>query len=319
MHIASRASAASEAADPRIAAMHSTTDAWLTALSEEIARGGPNTRFRDWLAAASRFPAETARNVILLTEQAPKATHVETARTWREEYDCELAADAEPIWLWRPTLAAECRACGELRAGHAETSCTADATWVATEAGHRPEPVFDVSQTTGEPARRDQAARRHRRADDVFRQLQAAGDTLGVDVRAVAPRGWPHGDVDVATTVDSETDRLTVAVKGKTDLVWMASAVIGELFALVVASAAPDPGTSVGLRVHHVTNPARALEAAAARGIVTQYFDLELTAPRLDLEAWRGNDPATLYGRLARISLTAGELIDLIDQQAASA
>jgi len=59
--------------------------------------------------------------------------------------------------------------------------------------GFRPAPVFDISQTDGEPLP-DLETEAKGQADELVPVLLEAADSLEVDVEVVPPQDWSHGD-----------------------------------------------------------------------------------------------------------------------------
>jgi hypothetical protein len=59
------------------------------------------------------------------------------------------------IWIWVPIITKQCPECENLPSYHQDSDCACDETlpeeWSEGLVGFKPAPVFDVSQTEGEP------------------------------------------------------------------------------------------------------------------------------------------------------------------------
>jgi len=90
-------------------------------------------RWQRYLAQQARFHRYSFRNTLLIHAQFPGATRVAGKRAW-EQLGRRVRAGAEPIWILGP-VRAKVRGAEEL----------------APPVGYRWLPVWDVSQTVGEP------------------------------------------------------------------------------------------------------------------------------------------------------------------------
>ena len=57
----------------------------------------------------------------------------------------------------------------------------------------------------------------------------------------------------------------------------------------------------------------REVEAEAVAYVVGRYFGLDMSGPAFYLAAWEADDPAVVRERLGRISRTAQDIIERID------
>ncbi len=73
--------------DTRHDEMHSTIEAWLGDLVEEVDDAVSSEQFKEWLDVQSRFHDYSHRNTLLIKLQCPHATTVAGYRTWQNEFD----------------------------------------------------------------------------------------------------------------------------------------------------------------------------------------------------------------------------------------
>ncbi len=98
--------------------------------------------------------------------------------------------------IWAPIITKQCPECENSPSYHEESDCEYDETppekWSEGLVGFKPAPVFDVSQTEGEPL---QELDREATGDpgDLVSRLTDAADELDVTVRVVPQEEWAHG------------------------------------------------------------------------------------------------------------------------------
>ena len=106
--------------------MERTVNNWFDCLATELDSGDGHDRVASWLDVQARFPRETVRNALLIARQQPEADRVASERVWEEEYEREVCADTEPIWLWEPQIEPCCPECDQAVADHDRSPCAYD-------------------------------------------------------------------------------------------------------------------------------------------------------------------------------------------------
>ncbi len=141
--------------DTRRDEMHSTMEAWVDDLVDEVDDAVSSEQFQEWLDVQSHFHDYSYRNTLLITRQCPHATHVAGYRTWQNEFDRYVEEGESAIWIWAPIIAKQCPECENSPSYHERSDCeyneTSPEDWSKGLVGFRPAPVFDISQTEGEP------------------------------------------------------------------------------------------------------------------------------------------------------------------------
>ncbi|MCU4744617.1 ArdC-like ssDNA-binding domain-containing protein [Natronoglomus mannanivorans] len=141
--------------DTRHDEMHSTIETWAEDLVDEVYDAVSSEQFQEWLDVQSNFHDYSHRNTLLITRQCPHATRVAGYRTWQKEFDRHVKEGETAIWIWAPIIAKQCPECGNSPSYHDRSDCEYDDTpadeWEKGLVGFRPAPVFDISQTDGEP------------------------------------------------------------------------------------------------------------------------------------------------------------------------
>lgn len=300
-----------DAAETRVDDMHATIDSWLEELRELVDDARGTERFQAWLDVQSRFHDYSARNTLLIACQRPDATRVAGYRTWQEEFDRQVRAGEEAIWIWAPIVARRCPECENSRRYHEQSDCEYDEippeAWSTGVVAFKPVPVFDVAQTEGEPLPELETAARGDGTPLLGSVLDAA-DSLGIAASVVPPDEWAHGAADgVCQPPDGESGRPRVAVRAGPD-----AAVVGTLVHELAHA-----------RLHFdVERPAerakREVEAEAVAYVVGRHFGLDTSNSAFYLAAWQDDDRETLGDRLRRIRRTAAELIGAIEDQLAA-
>jgi hypothetical protein len=87
MATTSDSSASFEETDTRKDEMHSTIEAWIDELVDDVDAAQASDEFQEWLDVQSRFHDYSHRNTLLIKLQCPEATKVAGFNTWRNEFD----------------------------------------------------------------------------------------------------------------------------------------------------------------------------------------------------------------------------------------
>jgi hypothetical protein len=171
----------------------------------------------------------------------------------------------------------------------------------------QPAPVFDISQTDGEPLP-DLDTEATGDAGDLVGQLTDASDELGVTVQIIPTDEWTHGEakgiceqlslVDMQPRVeirDRDRDRENDADLART--------LIHE-YAHALLHFDVDDDTE---------RSKREVEAEAVAYVVGRYCGLDTSGSAFYLAVWESDDPEVVRERLGRISTSAQEVIDTLE------
>ena len=165
-----------------------------------------------------------------------------------------------------------------------------------------PVPVFDVSQTEGEPLPElDTAARGE--ASGLVDTLLAASADFAFDVRIVSQAEWAHEGATGICSLPDGADQPTVAVRDRSNRADLALTLVHE-YAHALLHVGQDDGTE---------RAKREVEAEAVAYVVGRHAGLDVSGSAFYLAAWGREDPETILDRLSRISQTAEALITAID------
>jgi len=227
-------------------------------------------------------------------------------RTRQEEFDRHVKEGESAIWIRAPIITKQCPECENSRATtRTETVSTKrrrPRSGPRTLIGFKPAPVFDVSQTEGEPLP-DLDTEATGDAGDLVEQLIAAADKLGVTVRIVPAEEWTHGEAKGICEPLSLVDvRPLVEVRDRENEADLAGTLIHEYAHALLHFDVDD------------TERAKCeVEAEAVAYVVGQYCGLDTSGSAFYLAAWESEDPKVVRERLGRISRTAEELIDVLE------
>ncbi|MEY7849087.1 ArdC-like ssDNA-binding domain-containing protein [Natrarchaeobius sp. A-rgal3] len=292
--------------DTRHDEMHSTIEAWLGDLVEEVDDAVSSDQFKEWLDVQSRFHDYSYRNTLLIKLQCPHATTVAGYRTWQNEFDRHVREGEKAIWIWAPIIAKQCPECGNSPSYHERSDCEYDDTepdeWDKGLVGFRPTPVFDVSQTEGEPLP-ELETEALGNANELIPGLLKAASVLEVEVEIVPSREWSHGSAKGICQYRLGTQPL-VEVRDRENEADLAVTLVHEYAHALLHS---------GINTED-ERPKRELEAEAVGYIVGRYFGLDTSGSAFYLAAWEGDEPETLLDRLERISSTSQEIIDVVEE-----
>ncbi len=295
-----------EESDTRRDQMYSTIESWLEQLVELADEARASEQFREWLAVQSRFHDYSHRNTLLIKLQCPEATKVAGYRTWQTEFDRHVEEGESAIWIWAPIVTSKCPECGNLPSYHEDTDCEYDETppeaWSEGVVGFTPTPVFDVSQTEGEPLPElDTAARGD--ASELLPALLAAAPELGIDARIVPAEERDRGEAAGICRWPEGTDsRPVVQVQAREDDAAVAGTIVHEY----AHALCHGDGSTEG-------RAERELEAEAVGYAVGRHFGLDTSNSRFYLAAWADDEPDAILERLERISTTVSQIIGAVD------
>jgi hypothetical protein len=290
--------------DTRSDEMHSTIEQWAQDLVEGVDDARASEQFQQWLDVQQRFHDYSYRNTLLITLQCPEATKVAGYNTWQTEFDRQVKQGEEAIWIWAPIIAPQCPDCGNSPDYHADTDCEYDATepdeWSEGPVAFKPVPVFDVSQTEGEPLPElDTAATGD--ATQLLPALCEAASTVGASVSLVDPDEWTHGDARGVCQAGS--DEPTIEVLDQETAAATAGTLIHE-YAHALLHVGVDDDTE---------RTKRELEAEAVAYIVGRHYGLNMDGSTFYLASWAADDAEVILDRLDRISHTATTLLEATD------
>ena len=293
-----------EDADARADQMDQAIDQWLSELVGAVDEARASEQFQRWLDVQSRFHDYSHRNTLLIALQCPEATKVAGYRTWQDEFDRQVIEGESAIWIWAPLISRQCPECGNSPSYHDDSDCEYDETpseeWEEGVVGFKPVPVFDVSQTEGEPLPELETVAQGE-ADELVAALLAAADALGVTVDVVSADAWAHGGADgVCRHVD---DTPHIQVREATP-----AAVAGTLLHEYAHALLHDPADTAG-------REARELEAEAVAYVVGRHCELEMDGSARYLAAWSDDDADQLLDRCERIRETSTTLINGIAER----
>ncbi|MFP9193850.1 ArdC-like ssDNA-binding domain-containing protein [Natrialbaceae archaeon A-CW1-1] len=286
--------------------MHSTIETWLEDLVEEVNGAVSSEHFREWLDVQSEFHDYSPRNTLLIQLQCPQATRVAGYQTWQSEFDRHVAEGEKAIWIWAPIIARKCPKCGNSSSYHERSDCEYDETspeeWSKGLVGFRPAPVFDVSQTEGEPlpGLETEAVGD---ADELVPTLLEAASSLEIGVEVVSAKEWAHGRAKGICQYRSDAYPL-VEVHDRENQADLAVTLVHE-YAHAMLHGGVDDETE---------RSKRELEAEAVGYIVGRYFGLDTSGSAFYLAAWQDEDTDAILDRLQRISSSAQEIIDIVEE-----
>ena len=207
------------------------------------------------------------------------------------------------IWIWAPIIAKQCPECENSPSYHERSDCEYDETpseeWSKGLVGFRPAPVFDISQTEGEPLP-ELETDAIRDADELVPALLEGSVALGVDVEDIPKLAWTHGDAKGVCQYRSPAEQPLVEVQNRENSAALAVTLVHE-YAHALLHGDVDEETE---------HSKRELEAEAVGYIVGRYFGLDTSGSAFYLAAWEGDKPEVILDRLERISSTAAEIID---------
>lgn len=304
-------SASFDEVDDRTEAMHRAIEDWLSELTELVDEARATEAFRTWLDVQRRFNDYSVRNTLLIAQQCPEATKVAGYRAWQEEFARNVKEGERAIWVWAPIVARRCPTCGNSKRYHERNGCEDDAVapgeWSKGLVGFKPVPVFDVSQTEGEPLPElDTVASGE--APGLVDALLEAADDFALDVRIVPKSEWTHGAArGICQTGGGDLNRPRVEVINRENEADLATTLVHEY-----AHAELHVGVEDGDE-----RAKREVEAEAVAYVVGRHFGLDTSNSAFYLAAWADDEVDVLEERLGRISSTSERLIGVIGRSEA--
>ncbi|WP_438266727.1 DUF955 domain-containing protein [Haloarchaeobius amylolyticus] len=297
--------------DTRRDEMHGSLEAWVEQFAELSDEARASAELQEWLDVQSHFHDYSYRNTLLIKHQCPHATKVAGYNTWVKEFDRYVQEGESAIWIWAPIITSKCPACGNSASYHDSSDCEYDETpadeWDDGLVGFRPVPVFDVSQTDGEPLPElDTEARGDGDEEELLDALLNAATSLGVRANIVPTDDWEHGTADGICTDRSAYDcSLLVEVKDVENEAQVASVLAHEYAHALLHFDVDD----------HGERKKREVEAESVVYVVSQYFGLDASNSALYVAAWDGDPAEAIRERLQRIVKTAKEVIGAVERQ----
>jgi len=219
-------------ADTRDAEMHSAIDEWVDDLIGAVDEARASEQFQAWLDVQQRFHDYSYRNTLLIKRQCPEATKVAGYRTWQEEFDRHVTEGESAIWIWAPIITTRCPDCENAPSYHEQIGCEYDETspeeWSEGLVGFKPAPVFDVSQTEGEPLP-ELETEATGDAGELVPRLTDLANEVGVTVRIVSAAEWSHGEADgVCQWPDGRHEKPVVSILDRQQRAAVAGTLIHE-------------------------------------------------------------------------------------------
>jgi hypothetical protein len=141
-------------------------------------------------------------------------------------------------------------------------------------------------------------------AGDLVEQLTAAADELGVTARVVPDEDWTHGETKGIREQLSLVDvQPLVEVHDRENDTDLARTLIHKYAHALLHF---DVDDDIERSKHEV-------EAEAVAYVVGRYCGLDTSGSAFYLAAWESDDPEVVRKRLGRISRTAEEIIDVLE------
>ncbi|WP_440992365.1 DUF955 domain-containing protein [Haloarchaeobius baliensis] len=289
--------------------MHDSLEAWVEQFARLSEEASASAELQEWLDVQSNFHDYSYRNTLLIKRQCPEATKVAGYNTWRNEFDRHVLEGESAIWIWAPIIAKQCPRCGNSQPYHASGDCEYDETpseeWDKGLVGFKPVPVFDVSQTDGEPLPElDTTAHGDGSEGDLLDALLEAAPELGVRVNLVPLEEWTHGDAAGVCTERSTYDcSLLVEVEDVENDAQVASVLAHEYAHALLHFDVDDEDERAK----------REVEAESTAHVVSLYFGLDASNSAFYVAAGESESAETIQDRLQRIVNTAQEIIDAVE------
>ncbi|WP_336361612.1 ArdC-like ssDNA-binding domain-containing protein [Haladaptatus sp. ZSTT2] len=295
-------------ADTRADEMHRTIETWLSDLQELTDEARASDEFKAWLNIQSRFHEYSVNNTLLIKHQCPNATKVAGYRTWQSEFDRQVCKGESAIWIWAPSIARRCPECGNAPSYHKKIGCEYDEKpveeWKRDIVGFRPVPVFDISQTEGDPLPHLDTEVTGDGATLLSSLLDAA-DTLEIDANLVSPDEWSHGRAQgVCLPRGEQREQPHVYIKQQSNEAAVSHTLVHEFAHALIHTDEFDSREEAK----------REVEAESVAYIVSRYCGLDADNAAFYLASWQREEAAELMVRLNRIRDTVVRLIDALER-----
>jgi len=287
--------------------MEAEIERFLDELSELTDEAKASKEFKEWLDVQSRFHSYSPNNSLLIKIQNPNASNVAGFKRWKNEFDRYVKSGETAIWIWAPMMNKVCSDCGKIKRYHNKKSCpkwkessvkNVEFDWETVLRGFRPVPVFDVSQTEGEPLP-ELDTRAKGDAVDIIPALKYAAEELDIDLKIVDPEEW-----------DSNAKGYAIENKArvlKREDAATASTIIHELAHIV----AGHTGRSTLIEGKHDRSH-KEIVAESVAYIVGKNYGLDMENSKFYLAAWKGDKDKIDEG-LKAIANTSKEIIRCVD------
>jgi len=291
--------------DSRKEDMHDAISGWVDALADDVQDARTTDHFQNYLDVMSSFHDYSYRNTLLIKMQCPNATKVAGYNTWRNEFDRHVKEGEEAIWIWAPNVKPACPECGNSEWYHNNVAnCDYDDTdpdeWPRDVVSYRTVPVYDVSQTEGEPLPELETSAHGDATDLKPAVLDAARNHDDIPrVEIISESNWSHG------TANGTSHKLSGAIKVKDR----------ENTADLTRTVIHETAHSI-LHTGDLTDAERdkrELEAESVAYVVCRHFGLDADNSKFYLATWAGENPDAIRERLHRISNSAQGIIETIE------
>jgi hypothetical protein len=283
--------------------MEAATEQWLADLKESIGTARSSDLFESFLDAQARFHDYSRRNRLLIQMQCPAAKRVAGYHTWQNEFDRHVKAGEDAIWIWSPIITEKCPECGNGEKYHNIEGCEYDdkppEAWEEGCVGFRPTPVFDISQTEGEPLPELPMEVGGSVSDQDLAAAVDTGEDLGFDVEIVQEEDWDEASQGYCKETENGVEVRTKAQESN-----------AQTFAVLVHEFAH--GLLHTGEMSEVERKKREVEAEAVAYAVGRHIGLEMERAQWYLASWDDEAEAEIDERLDRISEKAQELIDAL-------
>lgn len=300
--------------DDRYENMKEQVEDFVDSLAELTDEARRSERFKEWLEVQSKFHDYSFNNTLLIMAQKPDASKVAGYRKWQREFDRHVKQGESAIWIWAPVTAKKCPGCGRSKKYHDEEGCRLldegeedsdmseeDIDWIEGIVGFRPVPVFDISQTEGEPLPDLETAAKEGERDgrELLERLQKAAEELDIDLSVKAPEEYDHRGNGWAR------DRKAVALERTAAAT--ASTVIHE-FGHIMAG---HTERSTLVEGRH-DRSRKEIEAESIAYVVGRKFGLDVENSKFYLAAWEG-DSEKIEESLSTITRASKRIIETIE------
>ncbi|WP_267644158.1 ImmA/IrrE family metallo-endopeptidase [Haloarchaeobius amylolyticus] len=299
--------------DTRRDEMHGSLEAWVEQFAELSDEARASAELQEWLDVQSHFHDYSYRNTLLIKHQCPDATKVAGYNTWLNEFDRHVQEGESAIWIWAPIITSKCPGCGNSPSYHDSIDCEYDETppdeWNDGLVGFKPVPVFDVSQTDGEPLPELETESQSDGSEEgLLDALLSADSSLGARAAIVPPEDWEHGGAAGVCTERSAYDcSLRVEVKDDENEAQVASLLAHEYAHALLHFDVED----------REEQKKREVEAESVAYVVSQHFGLDASNSALYVAAWDGDPAEAIRGRLQRIVQAAREIVNTVERNIA--